>query len=123
MMTNLFNTIHDGGPLFTYSLVFMLFLVLGLTANGVLRKTASEKMTYLLSSISLFALIFGILGQIVGLIGAFDSLQRIGGIIDPSILVRGLGISFIAPAIGSIVFLVGRLGIILLIMMNKKEAK
>ena len=120
-MSHLFTRLHEGGPVFMYPLLLILILTLILIAKAFLKKGDVEKIIRLIASISLFAIVFGFLGQIVGLIGAFDSLQRTGGNVDPSVFAGGLEISLLVPAFGMSVFLIGRLGIILLIWAQKKE--
>ena len=68
-------------------------------------------------SVALFAIVWGFLGQIIGLISAFDAIEAAGDI-SPAILAGGLKISALSPAFGMFVFLVGRLGIIILTWMN-----
>ena len=120
-MSHLITRLHEGGPVFMYPLLLILILTLVLIAKAFLNKGDVEKIIRLISSISLFAIVFGFLGQIVGLIGAFDSLQRTGGNVDPSVFAGGLEISLLVPAFGMSVFLIGRLGIIFLIWAQKKE--
>ena len=72
----------------------------------------------LISSIALFAIVWGFLGQIIGLIGAFDSIESVGEV-TPSVLAAGLKVAFLAPVLGMFTFLVGRLGIIILTWSKK----
>ena len=89
-----------------------------LIVKGFLKKENLEKTLRLISSIALFAVVWGFLGQIIGLISAFDTIQVVGDI-SPAMLAGGLKVSFLAPVFGLFIFLVGRLGIIVLTWMQK----
>lgn len=112
------HLLQEGGSFFMYSLLILLFINIALFIQGLLKKEKQTKAIKLLSSISLFALVFGFLGQIIGLIYAFDSIESYGNI-APSIMAGGLKISFLSSGFGALVFLVGRLGIIILTWMKK----
>jgi len=100
-----------------YPLLLLLILILILIVKGFLKRGKLEKTTSLISSVALFAIVWGFLGQIIGLISAFDAIEAAGDI-SPAILAGGLKISALSPAFGMFVFLVGRLGIIILTWMN-----
>jgi len=111
------SILNDGGPFFMYPLLLLLILILILIVKGFLKRGKLEKTTSLISSVALFAIVWGFLGQIIGLISAFDAIEAAGDI-SPAILAGGLKISALSPAFGMFVFLVGRLGIIILTWMN-----
>ncbi len=112
--------LNQGGPIFMYPLLLMLILVLVLFTVELVKKGRVKKTINLIASISLFAIVWGFLGQIIGLMGAFDAIQAIGDI-SPAILAAGLKVSFIAPVFGMIIFLTGRFGIIILTWLNKSQ--
>ncbi|MEN8126144.1 MAG: MotA/TolQ/ExbB proton channel family protein [Bacteroidota bacterium] len=112
------SLLNDGGPLFMYTLLLILILVLILLVKGFLKKGNTEKTLSLIGSISLFAVVWGFLGQSLGLISAFDTIEEVGDI-SPAVLAGGLKISFLAPVFGLFIFLIGRLGIIILTWMQK----
>lgn len=114
----LFERLNEGGPFFMYPLLFIIILIVILIAKGFIQKGSLEKTMSLISSISLFAIVWGFLGQIIGLIGAFDSIEAVGDV-SPAVLAGGLKIAFLAPVFGMFAFLIGRLGIILLTWMKK----
>jgi len=87
-------------------------------AKALIKGDAEGKIQKLISHISLFALVWGFLGQMIGLIGAFDSIQ-IAGDISPSVLAAGLKIALLSPVFGMVVFLISRLGIIILTLSKK----
>ncbi len=114
----LFDRLNEGGPFFMYPLFFIIILLLILVVKGFLQKGSVEKTISLISSIALFAIVWGFLGQIIGLICAFDSIEAVGDV-SPAVLAGGLKIAFLAPVFGMFAFLVGRLGIIILTWMKK----
>ncbi len=113
------SILNDGGPIFMYPLLLILILVLILIVKGFLKKGSLQKTVSLVNSFSLFAVVWGVLGQILGLISAFDAIEIVKDI-SPAMLAGGLKISFITPAFGLFIFLIGRLGIIILTWMQKE---
>jgi biopolymer transport protein ExbB/TolQ len=78
----------------------------------------NQKLISQINSIGLFALVFGFLGQIFGMIQVFDAIE-FGGSISPSVLGGGIKITALSPSFGMFVFLVGRLGTILITAFKK----
>jgi hypothetical protein len=113
-----FTLLNDGGPFFMYSLLIILILVIILIVKGFLKKGNIDKTISLISSIALFAVVWGFFGQMIGLIGAFDSIE-LAGDISPAVLAGGMKIGFLAPLFGMGIFLIGRLGIIILTWTKK----
>jgi hypothetical protein len=113
-----FSLLNDGGPVFMYPLFLILILVIILIVKGFLKKGNITKTTSLISSITLFSVVWGFFAQMVGMIGAFDSIE-LAGDISPGVLAGGLKISFLAPLFGMFIFLIGRLGIIIFTWMQK----
>lgn len=107
------SIINDGGPVFMYPLVVLIIINIALTVKGFIKKETLQKTIKLLNSVSLFALVWGLLGQVIGLIAAFDAIEAAADI-SPAMLAGGLKISFLTPLFGFIAFLIGRIGIILL---------
>ena len=102
-----------------YPLLVILILVLILIVKGFLQKGSVEKTISLINSITLFALVWGFLGHIIGMIGAFDAIESIGSV-SQSVMAAGIKISLLVPLFGSVVFLIGRLGIIIFTWMQKE---
>lgn len=117
LMPNLFN---DGGPVFMYATLILLLIVLTLFFASFFKKAENAKTITLLSSVSLFALVWGFLGQLIGLIGAFDSIESYDTI-NPAILSSAIKISILSPAFGMVVFLIARVAIIILQLAKKEE--
>lgn len=114
------NIFDEGGPLFMYTTLVCLILILVLTIKEIIKKDNREKTIRLVNSISLFALVWGFLGQIIGLMSALDSIQSFNSDIASPVLAGGLKVSILSPMFGMFVFLIARIGIIILIA-TKKE--
>jgi len=112
------NLLNDGGAAFSYPTFAMLLICIALIVKALIKGDADGKARKLISHISLFALVWGFLGQMIGLIGAFDAIEAAGDI-SPAVLAAGLKIALLSPVFGMVVFLVGRLGIIILTWMQK----
>ncbi|SFS58965.1 MotA/TolQ/ExbB proton channel family protein [Lutibacter maritimus] len=110
--------LNEGGPLFMYTTLFLLIVILALLITGFVKPTTREKIITLVSSISLFALVWGFLGQMIGLIEAFDAIQAMGDI-SPALLAGGLKVAILSPLFGMFVFLIARVGIIILNILKK----
>jgi len=118
-MTQLLQKLNEGGPYFMYPALIILILILILITKGFLNlKNDNSKNLSLISSIGLFALIWGFLGQLLGLIQAFDYIQ-VAGEIPTTILAGGLKVSMISTTFGAFIFLISRLGIIALTWLKK----
>lgn len=112
------DRIYEGGPFFMVPILVILLLVILLFIRGVVKKETNSKTVKLISSISLFVLVWGFLGQAIGLIGAFDAIESIGNI-STEVLAGGLKISFLPLIFGMITFLIARVGIIILTLLEK----
>lgn len=121
-MSQIIDRLNEGGTFFMYPLLLILILVFVLIAKGFLKKESAEKTIRLLKSITLFALVWGFLGHIIGMIEAFDTIGSTMKTVSTSTMAAGIKISLLVPTFGSVVFLIGRLGIILLtwILPSKK---
>ena len=89
------NYFMMGGPLFMSILTLILILLLGAT---ILKKEVKE--------IGLLALAFGFLGQLIGLMGAFEGIEAMGGV-SQSVLAGGLKVSSITSIYGMLIYTIG----------------
>jgi hypothetical protein len=112
------SILSEGGSFFMYPLLLILILELILFVLEIVKKENTQKTISLINSISLFAIVWGFLGQIIGLMSAFESIQYAGDI-SPAVLAAGLRISFIAPVFGILIFLISRLEIFVLTILKK----
>ena len=110
--------LNEGGPLFMCTTLTLLIVIIALLIRGFLKPEARQKTITLVSSISLFVLVWGFLGQMIGLITAFDAIEAAGDI-SPSMLAGGLKIAILSPLFGMVVFLIARIGIIILNLLKK----
>ena len=119
MMSQIIDKIYEGGPFFTFPIVFLLILILVLIVKGFLNINKNSKTISLISSLGWFTLVWGILGQTLGLVAAFDAIQSAGDI-SKGIMAAGLKVALITTIFGLFTFLVARLGIIILTWINKE---
>jgi len=119
MISQIIDKIYEGGPFFTFPIVFLFVLILVLIVKGFLSINKNSKTISLISSLGWFTLVWGILGQTIGLVGAFDAIQSAGDV-SKGIVAAGLKIALITTIGGLLTFLVARLGIIILTWMNKE---
>jgi biopolymer transport protein ExbB/TolQ len=100
-----------GGPLFMGILTLILICMISVSIiNGlhVLRggmedlETAVRKIGYI-KSVGLFALVMGILGQLIGLYSAFQAIENAGDI-SPALVAGGFRVSIITTLYGLIIY-------------------
>ncbi|NEW80160.1 MAG: MotA/TolQ/ExbB proton channel family protein [Gelidibacter sp.] len=115
------SILSQGGSFFMYPLLLILILEIVLFVLGIIKKENLNKKISLINTVSLFAIVWGFLGQILGLMVAFESIQLVGDI-SPTVLAGGLRISFIAPIFGIIIFLISRIEIFVLTWFQKETS-
>ena len=118
-MSQIIDKIYEGGPFFMLPILFLLILIIILIVKGLIEKNKSKTIS-LISSIGLFTVAWGIFGQTIGLIQAFDAIQ-VAGDMSMSLVAGGLKISLLTTIFGVFTFLVSRLGIIILIWLQKEK--
>jgi flagellar motor component MotA len=91
-----------------YPILLLLIAVLILTVFAFLKSERLKKLKDLIASLGLFALVWGIIGQVIGLIEAFDAVEMSGGIAI-GILANGLKFTFLSSLFGLLVFFISRL--------------
>lgn len=106
------NFIMEGGPIFMVPLLILLIVIVVLFVKGL--KDNTEKSSYLINSLSLFSFVFGVLGFVIGLVSALESLSAMQGDIAPQILAGGLKVGLLSPTFGMVIFLIGKLFSIIL---------
>ncbi len=117
-ISQLFDRLNEGGPVFTYPIFLMLFICIGLVGYVFLKGDEDNKLQKLVASISLFALVWGFLGNLIGLITAFDHISA-NGAVSYEVLAGGLKVGLLSPVFGMVTFLIARIGIIALIIKKK----
>ncbi|TCP23711.1 MotA/TolQ/ExbB proton channel family protein [Tenacibaculum skagerrakense] len=118
-LAGIFRIMNEGGPTFMYPIFLMLLTCIGIGVIALKKGDESGKLKELLSHVSLFALVWGFLGMMLGLINAFDAMTDTSKNIATPMLAGGLKIGLLSPSFGMFVFLVGRLFIIGLAVKKK----
>lgn len=112
----------EGGPLFmTLILIcFLLSFFFLIRAFLSLKKdiVISRKMTEFASETSVLGLVLGFFGSVIGMITAFDVISSWTSV-DPIVLAAGLKVSFITTAFGCVTFVLPRIGIVVLKILQK----
>lgn len=116
-MTSIFEKLNDGGPFFTYPILILLIVLIALFVQGLLNRDANVKTIALMKSFSWFTIVWGFLGRTFGLIVAFDNIAAAGEL-TPHLMAEGLKMAILNPLMGFMVFLIARIGIIILISLN-----
>ena len=106
------NLFYMGGTLFISILTLIFFANIALAIYLVMKIGKSDftpeqisiKLGYL-KSVGLFALIFGVLGQFIGIFSAFGSIEQAGGV-APALLASGLKVSMITTMYGLIIYII-----------------
>lgn len=117
-MTALIEKMNDGGPVFTYTITLAFIAIIVLFVRAFIQKKENYKAIELIKQISWFAVAWGFLGRVFGLIGIFDKVQAAGDI-APSIMAQGLKMALVSPLFGILVFALARLGILVLVAAQK----
>lgn len=117
-MKHLFHILNDGGPIFSYTILLLLVVIIVLFIKQFLTNGNLDKTKELIKSIAWFALAWGFLGRTIGLIKAFDNVQA-SGELTPHLLASGLKMALVNPLLGFIVFIIAR-GLIIYLIVKKK---
>ena len=112
-MKSIIEKLNDGGPVFTYVILVLLLIIIGLIIRSVIQKDYSSKSRSIMASLAWFALAWGYMGRTFGLIIAFDKIAAAGEI-TPMHMAGGLKMALIGPLCGLTAFLVARLGILVI---------
>jgi len=121
-MSSFFEKLNEGGPFFTYPIIVFLIIIIALFVKGYIRKENNKKIISLIASIEWFAVAWGFLGRTFGLIVAFDNIAAAGEL-TPPLMAEGLKMAILNPLLGISVFLIARLGIIILTLLQKENVE
>ena len=116
-MNSIIGKMNDGGPVFTYTILVVFFIILFFFVRGLSNRN-NQKSIDLMASFAWFALAWGFLGRTIGLIKAFDNVAAHGEL-TPHLLADGLKMALVDPFMGLFVFALARVGIIILIFLRK----
>ncbi|MFT7198317.1 MAG: biopolymer transport protein ExbB/TolQ, partial [Marinoscillum sp.] len=115
-----------GGPLFMglITVIFLAALIVAVRSTikifGSRDLQGAEASLEMVRSIGLLALVVGVLGQFIGLFGAFQAIEQFNGPISPSILAGGLKVSSITTIYGLLCYSISLL--ISLLLRSKLSA-
>ncbi len=125
----MFDLFYMGGPLFmgTLTIIFISMIAVAVV-NGlpIIRgnaddvATAARKLGYV-KSVGLFALIIGVLGQLIGLFSAFEAIESMNVDVSPSLLAGGFKVSMITTLYGMLIYAISLLIWFGLSLMLKKQ--
>lgn len=96
----------------TLSVLFLVILILSVLAGKLaIKPTAGrikkiDKLSGYIKSLALFTLVFGIFGQILGLVDIFDYLATQNSEIAPAILATGIKITCYSTIYGIVIYLI-----------------
>jgi len=119
-MNALIGKLNDGGPIFTYTIMVLILVIIVLFVKAILENDYSRKSRSIVASIGWFALAWGYLGRTFGLIMAFDNIAAAGEI-TPAATAGGLKMALVGPLCGLTAFLLARTFILVLQLKSKKE--
>lgn len=115
----MFERLQEGGAFFMYPIVFLFIVVVVLFVRGILLQKVRLHTITLLASVGLLALVWGVLGQVFGLINAFDAVEGHDDV-TVAILAGGLKLTFLPVLFGLVTFLIARIGILVLQLSTKR---
>lgn len=110
-MSGFFSKMNDGGPFFTYPILFFILVLLVLIVLLLRKKADDTRLKNLIINLGWFALAWGFLGRTFGLIVAFDNIAAAGEL-SPPLLAEGLKMAILDPLMGIVAFLIARIGLI-----------
>lgn len=111
----MFELFYMGGPLFMgiLTLIFIAMVIVAIVNGKPVLKGSIEadqgrnRISYI-KSVGLFALVMGVLGQLIGLFEAFKAIEIVKDI-SPAMMAGGLKVSMITTLYGLIIYLISYL--------------
>lgn len=107
---NLYEIHIEGGIQFMFVLLILLLAVLATGVISLIKKKDNaqrRKWIKINQDLALFALVWGIFGQTVGLFGAFQAIEEVGEV-SQALLAGGLKVSSYPTLYGMFIFLIGK---------------
>ncbi|SMD36138.1 MotA/TolQ/ExbB proton channel family protein [Reichenbachiella faecimaris] len=102
------DLLFEGGILFMSILTIVLAASCGLFVFYLIKKTKDESQTSLIKSVGLFALVFGLLGQFIGLYSALQHISQVESV-SSAMLAGGIRVSSITSIYGMLIFILSYL--------------
>ncbi|WBL21308.1 hypothetical protein [Zunongwangia sp. HRR-M8] len=115
------DRMNEGGPFAMWTILICFLTTIGLITFAATKFSQDhlfKKTLSLIHHIGLFALVSGLLFQFIGLIEMFDAIESWGNV-STEMLAGGLKVTLLTIIFGTVTFLVGRLGIIILTAIKK----
>lgn len=106
------HLIQEGGPTFMIPLMIVLLIIIGLLIAFLIGRAPGKTMSYV-KHFGTVGLAWGLIGSILGLIGALDAIEASGGA-APALIAGGLKITLLSALFGTIVFFASRLSILIM---------
>jgi len=100
------HLISEGGPIFMVPLLICLLIILILAVLDLMGQH-KKNLPLIIKKIGTIALAWGLIGSVIGAIGAFDAVEASGGA-APALVAGGLKITLLSSLLGLIVFFVSR---------------
>ena len=120
--STLFNRFLEGGALFMSLILICLLLSIYFMTKGFYKINTnpelSKKMISLVNDSGTLGISLGFLSAFLGLIGAFDVLEATGDA-NPAIIAGGLKIALLSPIFGIFTFLISKIGVVTLKLLQK----
>ncbi len=120
--TTLLNRFLEGGALFMSLILICLLLSIYFMARGFLsvktNPVLSKKMLALINDSGTLGLALGFFSAFLGLITGFDAIEA-SGAAEPAILAGGIKVALLSPLFGLFTFIVSRVGMLLLRLLQK----
>jgi len=120
--TTLLNRFLEGGALFMSLILICLLLSIYFMARGFLsvktNPVLSNKMLALINDSGILGLALGFFSAFLGLITGFDAIEA-SGAAEPAILAGGIKVALLSPLFGLFTFVVSRVGMLLLRLLQK----
>jgi len=121
-MSQIIDRINEGGPVFMVPILIVLLIIIVLFVVAFLGKKDKRHTNTLIGHLSLFALMWGLLGSTLGLIYAFDAIEGSGEISQP-VMAGGLKVALLTTVFGLFCFVVARLTMIVLTIKIQRVEK
>lgn len=102
------DLLFEGGILFMSILTVTAAVSIGLSVFHLIKKTQQENQLALIKSVGLFALVFGVLGQFIGLYSALQHISQVESV-SSAMLAAGIRVSSITSIYGMIIFILSYL--------------
>jgi len=118
-MLKIINKLNEGGPLFTYPILILFFIIIALVIKELVKPKNPEKTIEVLSTLGWLSVAWAFFGHTIGLITAFDSIEAAGEL-APMHFASGLKIALLNLLNGAFILLTARIGMLILILKHKK---